>query len=1141
MKPMLPVRAAAAPAARALFTSALCLAAIAAGGACAPEQTAWAGRVTSPGQLVGGPRTIGEVGDWRLSNGKVRFIVQDLNLIPANENPVYGGVDGGGVTGDRNYATFGGTLIDADLARPEAELDPRATGDGADGLGELFPAFFLSALEPSSIAVIDDGSTGNPARIRVVGTPSEFLTQTKLVDQLALGTGLTFALDYSLGPNDDYLTIAASMTNTDTGGHSFPIAQFPVPIGFIGLFGQDQPLFLPGEAGFDVRFGLERTYQRHYDLPALAGLTTDVIAVDATRISYGLSYCPVCTSPLPSNIPNSAGFVFNHQASYSPYAPVDENTMLMPFVSGSLFGIFMGEVPATLEGGQSYGVTMKLRVGPPTPSYQVDAVLGEQGVDVGQLAGRVREEQSLNLLQGAEVIVYQDAVNADAGSLTPHCADAPDGLGCMVTAAKTDVGGRFHALLPPGDYKAIVRNVPHPDSQPVAFHVTFNQETYEELYSPRAATLVVEITDETGRHTPAKVTLSNSYGEQYINQDPKTFLYDYRLGDPFRPTDLVPDTTDPETRRYIEDTFYAQNGLVSATVRPGNYRATVSRGPAFPISEQEIVLTAGQVTKIGATLARALPADGWVQADFHVHAAHSVDSSTPYPRRALSLAGEGLDFAAMTEHNFIGDIRPTIDQVGLIDFLQATTGIEESSLEAGHWNAYPLQYDQQLSTHGALPWFRRNPGDLFTNLHAIGRWSPDTTLVEVNHPRDSVQGYFNSYGLTGFSFTGDPNHDWPGESGFLVPSGPGFGEAEFTFDGLNAMEVLNSKRYDLLHTYRVPEVLPPPPIPPLCSESPNAKPCTGSAGTVVLNSSGLVSNPGAFEDWEHILDSGRRIVGVGNSDTHEQYDEPGTPRNLINIGHDWVSASQLDEREIVAALMAGKSVQTNGPEILLTLLDPTRTDAAGNPVEVPIGGLVQPDQDDTVQAHLIVRAAPWVQVSHVELLVGKGGPVDETYGDPRATEVTVDSSSTAATRLDTVVRLPVVHGKDVWVAAMATGDKTLWPVVTQFEVPPLLLNDAVAQLTGAFGISNTMGNLIPSLISLVTPFALANPVFVDGNRDGVWGLQPSTSRAPAARAAPAPVRGASVARGGDEEGDLEKFRALLSAAMKRAAQQKAAP
>jgi hypothetical protein len=257
---------------------------------------------------------------------------------------------------------------------------------------------------------------------------------------------------------------------------------------------------------------------------------------------------------------------------------------------------------------------------------------------------------------------------------------------------------------------------------------------------------------------------------------------------------------------------------------------------------------------------------------------------------------------------------------------------------------------------------------------------------------------------------------------------------------------------------------------------------------------------------------------------------------MINIGHDWTSASQLDEQEIVAALLAGRSVQSNGPEIFLTLLDPTLKDAAGNPVEVPIGGLVQPDADGTtIHAHLIVRAAPWVQVSRVQLLVGKGTAVDETYGDPRSNEVVVNSESTEPTRLDTVVTLQVNPGKDVWVAALATGEKTLWPVITQFEVPPLLLNDAVAQLTGAFGQTDPLGNLTPSLISLVTPFALANPVFVDGNRDGVWGVQPTAaSRTRREQTATGSSRGASVARNADPEGDLARLITALSSAAARA-------
>ena len=43
--------------------------------ACDHGTRAWAGQVQSRAELVGGPRAIGEVGDWRISNGRARFIV----------------------------------------------------------------------------------------------------------------------------------------------------------------------------------------------------------------------------------------------------------------------------------------------------------------------------------------------------------------------------------------------------------------------------------------------------------------------------------------------------------------------------------------------------------------------------------------------------------------------------------------------------------------------------------------------------------------------------------------------------------------------------------------------------------------------------------------------------------------------------------------------------------------------------------------------------------------------------------------------------------------------------------------------------------------------------------------------------------
>ena len=1026
---------------------------------------AWAGQVTGKAQLIGGPRAAGEIGDWRLSNGRVRFIVQDIHSA-------------------RVYGTFGGSLLDADLARGDETQDPRNQLNGQDGLGELFPAFFLSAIEPTEVQLVDDGSGGGTAHLRIYGKQSEFITATRLIDNAILGGGLEYILDYALGPDDDFLQITASINNPSASPITFANSQFPLPVGFIALFGGDQPVFIPGEAGYDVRFALQNAYGRTYKLPALAGLTADAIAVEGPAVSYGLSYCSSCGSPLPQGIPASAGFVFNHRDQYSPYAPVTADTMHVPFISGSLFGLFMGEVPQQLPGGAAFSTTMRLRVGAPGAATQIDAAQRDQGVETGTVQGYVREQSTESPLASAEVVIYQ------GGQFDPQTG-RPAGL--AASAATSDAGGRFHANLPAGHYTAIATHLPNVNSAPLQFDIVLNQVTEVDPEPGRAAVLAVEVADETGRRVPAKATLDAAYDVQYAGVDPKKFLYDLRQGDPYRPTDLTPDTADAETRRYIETTLRTVDGRIQTGIRPGHYRLTISRGPAYSIFQQEIDLVAGQATRVGATVTRLLPANGRVAADLHVHATGSVDAVVSLDDRMLGYAAEGIDFLAITEHNFIEDVRPNIQNLGLSDFLQATSGMELSSIEAGHWNGYPLKYDPALATHGAFPWFRRNPQDLFDNLRALGAHGRDDMVVEVNHPRDSLQGYFSSYGFTGDALTGDPAHDWPGKVGLFAPGGPGFGPGTFSLD-FDAMELLTGKRFDLLRTYRVPN--PPPPSPPApvpCSVQPVPQPgCMGSPGSIVRDTSGLVAFPGALEDWEHLLDSGRRFTAMANSDSHELLNgEGGYPRNLIDLGHGWNTARDIDEVEVARAIKAGKVLLTDGPEIVLTALDPTQTGPDGKSLEVPVGSLVKPDASGGVTVHVVVSAAPWIDVQRVSLLVG--GPCDESRGDCHLQPLSFDASTLpagAVLRMDQTVRVSFPLGADSWVSATAEGDRSLWPVVIPFEVPPLLLNDAIGSLSAAFssfGLGDPFGPLKPSQIRQIKPWALTNPILIDGNGDGHFG------------------------------------------------------
>lgn len=1027
--------------------------------ACSAQPHAYAGQVQSRSELVGGPRAVGEVGDWRISNGRVRFIVQD-------KGP------------SRVYTTFGGSLIDADLERPN-ELDPYGRRVGRDGLGELFPAYFLSAIEPTKIAVIDDGSSGGTARIRVSGTQSEFLTATKFIDGATIGPGVSYAIDYALGPQDDFLTITSSIINEKPSAHIFQPNSLPIPMGFICLFGDGQPVFVPGEGGFDLRFTLEKTYKRTYKTPAFPGLTSDVVALEGDGISYGLSYCNDCKSPFDSGIPPQPGFVWHHRDQYSPYAAVSPQSMLLPFVSGTLFGLFLGEAPPSLPGGAALSTTMKLRVSDGPASHVIDEVLQEKGGPLARFSGVVREAVSEEPLANADVVVFT-------------------AQGAAATTARSDAAGRFTALLPPGDYLAIGRKVPRPNAAPVAFTAVAGRTAYFEPHVGRSALLAVEVSDQTGRRVPAKVTVVGNFDPSHAGQDPKTFLYDYRIGDPYRPTSL-----DPASTEYIETTLRAgADGRAQGEVRPGAYTLVTSRGPAYSIDSQQVTLTAAQLTRVGAKVARVLPDDGRISADLHVHAAGSVDSDVLLQDRALSYSAEGIDFMAMTEHNFVQDLQPVVDALGLTDFVKATVGIELTSLEAGHWNAYPLRYDAGEVTHGSLPWFRRTPQALFDDLRAHGKYGPDQVVVQVNHPRDTIQGYFTSYGLTGDALSGNLTADAPGKTGLFSPTGPGFGAGTFSLD-FDAVEILTGKRFDLLRTFRVPNPPPPLPHPPACTGAgTDPLDCMGAPGTVVRDSTGAVAYPGALEDWEHLLDQGHRITAVANSDSHKVLDgEGGYPRNYVDLGHPVADAREIDEREVVAAIKAGRVTASTGPDVSLRVVDQSGAD-------LPAGTLARPDAQGHVQLHVVVNAAPWIDVSRVELLIP--APASCFRGDPcsRMTVLLDSVAAGAVKRLDKIVPLPVPPGRDSWVAAQVTGARSLWPVVIPYEIPVLLLSDAVGTVGAAVGLTDEFGNLKPTLITPTTPWAVSNPVLIDGNLDGKWGV--AAQRGPLQSAAESPGSGDSA-------------------------------
>ena len=84
------------------FAALLGLGLVAAALSCQPDPTAFrprAYRVSDRGQLIGGgPRALGEVGDYMLDNDRIRVVVQNAGY-------------------SRGFGVYGGGIIDADIRR----------------------------------------------------------------------------------------------------------------------------------------------------------------------------------------------------------------------------------------------------------------------------------------------------------------------------------------------------------------------------------------------------------------------------------------------------------------------------------------------------------------------------------------------------------------------------------------------------------------------------------------------------------------------------------------------------------------------------------------------------------------------------------------------------------------------------------------------------------------------------------------------------------------------------------------------------------------------------------------------------------------------------------------------------------------
>jgi hypothetical protein len=1000
--------------------------------------------VTHRGDLIGGPRSLADLGDFILENDKVRIAIQGPGF-------------------SRGFGVYGGSLLDADLRRPEEWGDSSAGGKGFDSFGELFPTFFLQAVAVDEVVIDSDGSDGGPARIIARGKSGDFLELAAVLNQAVVASVdsdlLNTVLDpakleafkarkplqyeniYELSPGASHVKITLRVTNIAEEKISFPgklakdvlpllgiageqVEGFTVPVGDIALYGKASHIFIPG-AGYDLRFALEDAFAKGVELPAFGGLVTDWVASQGEETSYGLMVGE-----------SERNYVWNKRDVYEDAeTPVSKSSMLLPFMASGFVGIFYENAPPAIEPGEHFELVRYFVIGDGDVGSVLDEMHQIRGATTGQFGGQVFDEVTGQLADNAEVIVYQR--RADGGH--------------RIFAQYDVKSGTFSGALVPGDYSLKVVGEGRPASAMVDFTVAAGQPTSVRAVARSAGRIVVNLTNKSGSAMPGKATAVGVYDASHAGELPRTFLFDLEAGEEFRTSDLVPDTDDPGTRRYIEAAGSADNGVVELLVRPGTYRVTSSRGPEYNTIEVQIDVKAGATVSLAHSLERVVDTTGWIASDLHLHSINSVDSGMKLSDRVRAVAAEGVEWAVSTDHNFITDYTPYIQAAGLSDWLGSSVGLELSTLESGHFNGYPLDYDVGAVGHGSFEWARRTPDELFAELRALGRYGPENTIVQVNHARDTILGYFGQYDRSALDASEIVASGIT--AGFTQLTGPAFrdeaGDTVFSWD-FDALELLNGKLFWQIHHYRVPERLPagelPEEIPP--------------AGAILVDEDGEVAFPGVVDDWYNLLNLGHRFVGVGTSDSHAGDDEPGYFRTMVHVGTD--DPRGMHELDFVRGMKSRRVVATNGPMIDFSVNG------------TPTGGEVV-DADGVVRIDYRLQAARWVGLDQLNVI--RNGLLIDVIPVPAGRDLAAEPIEGA--RDYDLARDADGNAIDTWFLLQAIGSRSMFPVVRPLELPPLVLTDAISSLAGPLGFGDAaFGDLKPAESFPITAYAITNPIWI---------------------------------------------------------------
>lgn len=407
-------------------------------------------------------------------------------------------------------------------------------------------------------------------------------------------------------------------------------------------------------------------------------------------------------------------------------------------------------------------------------------------------------------------------------------------------------------------------------------------------------------------------------------------------------------------------------GAETATLPAGTWSWEASRGMEYTAAQGEVVVEDEGEATVSAQLERVVPTPGFVAGEFHQHATASLDSEVPVRDRVLSNIIEGVDFAVASDHDIATEFQPVIEELGATDLISSLAGTEVSPL-FGHFGAYPVRADRYLPGRGALLLaYKDADGN-------VGRYNNGAELIAAMRDELGAELIQSNHPRDSTGYF-DSFH-WDREQA-VASADAGFSA------GFDTMEVING---------------------PACPQ---------------------------LQDWFALLNQGYRVVGVGNSDTHNLSSPAGFPRNYIPAPSD--APESLTERQIIDGIKSGDAV------IAASAWLEFGPDAPGDPNGARPGRVI-PAASITIDVRALTP--PWSEVKH--LVIVRNGAVIDALAIGGGEEAVVD--------FDGPVTLEAEEGEDAWFVIIAYGDQ---PASAVYR------GEAV--------------------------FAIANPFFLDADQDGVF-------------------------------------------------------